>query len=98
MSLYPSRRQAVVIAGAVAMLAVLSACVATQPATVMNADSPGFIQGLWHGFILPVSFVVSLFTEQVSVYAVPNNGPLYNLGFVLGVIVLGIGARSSKRR
>jgi len=48
----------------------------------------GFWQGLWHGIITPVTFVVSLFSETVNVYEVHNNGGWYNFGFILGVMII----------
>ncbi len=44
----------------------------------------GFWRGLWHGIILPVTFIVSLFSDKVGIYEGYNNGGWYNLGFVLG--------------
>jgi len=44
----------------------------------------GFISGLWHGFISPVTFIISLFSPNVRIYEVHNNGGWYNFGFVLG--------------
>ncbi|MDW3229228.1 MAG: hypothetical protein PHQ48_05205 [Acidobacteriota bacterium] len=44
----------------------------------------GFLSGLWHGFISPVTFIVSLFTKNVRIYEIHNNGGWYNFGFVLG--------------
>ncbi len=37
------------------------------------------------GTILPVTFIVSLFTDTVSIYEVDNNGNWYDVGFVLGI-------------
>lgn len=34
----------------------------------------GFWQGLWHGIISPITFIVSLFSENVHFYEVHNNG------------------------
>ena len=70
-------------------------CAATQASTAVAAGSPGFLLGLWHGFIFPVAWVVSLFTDQVAVYAVPNNGGWYDFGYFLGIVVFGVGARKS---
>ena len=73
----------------------LAACAATQaPATIAPA-APGFLLGLWHGFIFPVAWVVSLFVDKVALYAVPNNGGWYDFGYFLGVVVFGVGARKS---
>jgi len=44
----------------------------------------GFFLGVWHGFISPVTFIVSVFTRSVRLYEVHNNGSWYNFGFVLG--------------
>ncbi len=58
----------------------------------------GFWQGLWHGFIALITFFVSLFNENVSIYEVHNNGGWYNFGFILGVsIFFGGGGRGSRR-
>ena len=35
--------------------------------------------------ILPVTFIVSLFTDTVSIYEVDNNGNWYDFGFMLGI-------------
>ncbi len=51
--------------------------------------------GLWHGFILPFSFVFSLFLDNVHVYEVHNGGHLYDLGFVIGAFVIFSGGASS---
>jgi hypothetical protein len=55
---------------------LLSACAATQApdAVAHNPGTPGFLLGLWHGFIFPVAWVISLFADKVAVYAVPNDG------------------------
>lgn len=69
-----------------------TACVATQAHTV-EAGAPGFWQGLWHGLIFPLAWIVSLFTSSVAVYAVPNDGGWYNFGYFLGIVVFGVGAK-----
>ena len=79
----------------IAMSAALSACAATQQSDAVAATAPGFLLGLWHGFIFPVAWVVSLFVPQVAVYAVPNNGGWYDFGYFLGIVVFGVGARKS---
>ena len=76
----------------------LNACAATQASTAVAAGAPGFWLGLWHGFIFPVAWVVSLFVPQVAVYAVPNNGGWYDFGYFLGIVVFGVGARKSVTR
>ena len=74
---------------------MLGACAATQQADAVAPQAPGFLLGLWHGFIFPVAWVVSLFLPKVAVYAVPNNGGWYDFGYFLGIVVFGVGARKS---
>ncbi len=74
----------------------LSACAATQSEGAVAASAPGFWLGLWHGFIFPVAWIVSLFTAKVAIYAVPNNGGWYDFGYFLGIVVFGVGARKSR--
>jgi hypothetical protein len=45
----------------------------------------GFVQGLWHGIIAPVSVVGSFFNPAMQMYEVHNNGRDYNLGFLIGI-------------
>jgi len=45
----------------------------------------GFWGGLWHGMILPFSWIGSLFSDDIAIYAISNNGGWYNFGYVLGV-------------
>jgi hypothetical protein len=78
----------------VALLA-LTACAATQAPDAVAPAAPGFLLGLWHGFIFPVAWLVSLFAKNVAIYAVPNNGGWYDFGYFLGIVVFGVGARKS---
>jgi hypothetical protein len=59
----------------------------------------GFWLGLWHGVISPVTFIISLFSDNVNVYEVYNNGNWYDFGFMLGVaIIFGGGGTGAARR
>ena len=80
------------------LVLTLAACVAKQSGGTVDPAAPGFLEGVWHGFIFPVAWLVSLFTNDIAVYAVPNNGGWYDFGYFIGVVVLGVGARSSRRR
>lgn len=58
----------------------------------------GFFLGLWHGIISPVTFFISLFRPDVSIYEVHNDGAWYNFGFVIGAgILLGGSSRAGRR-
>ena len=50
----------------------------------------GFWAGIWHGLLIIITFIVSLFTREVGIYEVNNAGWSYNLGFIIGLyLVLG---------
>jgi hypothetical protein len=77
---------------------LLSSCAAGgNPAAAANQPA-GFLRGLWHGFIILVTFVISLFTDTVSIYEVNNNGNWYDFGFVLGAMIALGGAGSQTKR
>ena len=80
-----------------AMTAALAGC-ASQAGTVVEDSGPGFLLGLWHGFIFPFAWVGSLFMDDVAVYAVPNNGGWYDFGFLLGLTVWAGGGEAARRR
>lgn len=67
-----------------------------------EGDVAGFLDGLWHGVIAPVTFIISLFNDNTTMYDVHNNGGWYDFGFLLGMSVIlgggGSGARGKKRR
>jgi len=48
----------------------------------------GLGTGLWHGFIAIVTLIMSFINPDIQMYEVHNNGPLYNLGFLLGAVLL----------
>jgi hypothetical protein len=78
----------------IATLLALSAC-AVQSGEAVAPGAPGFLLGLWHSFIFPVAWILSLFIDNVAIYAVPNNGGWYDFGYFLGIAVFGVGARKS---
>ena len=61
----------------------------------------GFWLGLWHGIIVPITFIISLFSDTVGIYEVHNNGGWYDFGFVIGALVFlggsGAGAKGARR-
>jgi hypothetical protein len=89
-------RRYLVLGVAIALL-TLSACAAGPNEMVDTGPDPaGFWLGLWQGVISPITFLISLFTSEVNIYEVQNNGNRYDFGFILGVAAaFGGGAGSS---
>jgi len=85
---------------AVAGSVLLASCAAGPNPETGGPDAAGFWMGLWQGLILPVTFVISLFTDNVNIYEVANNGNWYDAGFMLGALtsLSGGGAASRTRR
>lgn len=82
---------------------LLGACAAGVNPEVGTASPDGnlagFWLGLWHGIIAPVTFVISLFSDNFNLYEVHNNGNWYDFGFVLGAgILFGGGGAGSRRK
>ena len=83
-------------------LFLLASCTAGPNSSedVANAAGKiaGFWYGLWHGLISPITFVISLFSKNISFYEIHNNGGWYNFGFILGAgITLGGSGKASSR-
>ena len=79
-------------------LLVFSSCAEVQQIDACRTGHTfGFFGGLWHGIIVPASFVGSLFNDHIAVWAVNNNGGWYTFGFLLGVGGLGFGGHKASR-
>jgi hypothetical protein len=53
-----------------------------------NGQTAGALIGIWHGFISPVTLILSFMNKDVQMYEVHNNGNAYNFGFFLGIVIL----------
>lgn len=69
----------------VLLMALLTACAPGDGAN--TPDHPaGFFSGVWHGWIAPVTLVVSIFNRNISIYEVNNIGFWYNFGYYMAII------------
>jgi hypothetical protein len=87
-------------------LLLLSGCAPGANPLVNTPNDQGYVAnfwtGLWQGFIVPVTFIISLFNQQVNIYEVQNDGISYNIGFAIGALIItgglaGGGARGGRR-
>jgi len=83
------------------VLAVLMTSCAPGPNTadIGGGDVAGFWLGLWQGFTMLFTFLISLFNSDVGIYEVNNNGIFYNFGYLLGAMLFwGGGAGGAAKR
>ena len=65
--------------------ALLAGC--TPGSGRYDAASPaGFLSGIWHGWIAPVSLVIGLFDNTTRIYEPNNTGWFYDLGYYIAII------------
>ena len=88
-----SRLPLVVALGATVL--AVAACAAGPNEAAGGPDAAGFWLGLWQGLISPITFLISLFNNDVNIYEVNNNGNWYNFGFMLGVSIIFSGSAGS---
>ena len=82
--------------GLAAVAVTLAAC-ATQPHPNLPASPPGFFSALLHGFIAPFALVAGILFDT-RIYAFPNSGWWYDLGFLIGLLPWTGGAAVGARR
>lgn len=87
---------------AVSLVLVAAACARQPDMVVTPGDPPGFFLGLVQGFFIIFAFIGSLFDSDIAIYAVPNTGWSYNLGFIIGAALFfgmgGAGGASGPRK
>jgi hypothetical protein len=68
----------------VVFLFALIGCGFVGSTPILPYDPPGFFSGIWHGLLAPWTLIIRFFLD-IKMYAVPNSGWFYDLGFLLGV-------------
>jgi len=69
----------------IAVCVLLAGC--TPGGGRYDASSPaGFLAGIWHGWIAPVSLIIGLFDDTTRIYEQHNTGWFYDLGFYIAII------------
>jgi hypothetical protein len=98
-----TKKRLFVVSIAILAVFLLAGCAAhTNPTVdVLDGDgkSAGFWAGLWHGIISPITFIISLFSDNFNIYEVYNSGNWYDFGFMFGVsMIFSGGAYGAKRK
>ena len=79
----------------VMMMVMLTGCLPGDSG--FEENSAGFFWGVLHGWLAPVSLIISIFNDQVNMYEIFNTGLGYNFGFYIAIIG-GFGGLSLSRR
>lgn len=83
------------------LLLALSACAGANP-VVTTPDTGGSVAGFWQGLvdglIIPITWLISMFNNNVQIYDVHNDGGWYNFGFLLGIACTFGGSGSASSR
>jgi hypothetical protein len=49
-------------------------------------EPAGFLLGIWHGWIAPVTLILGLFNSDIRIYETFNTGWWYDFGFYIAII------------
>lgn len=79
-----------------ALLVLLLAGCLPGDGTATIDEPAGFLWGVWHGWVAPISLILSIFRPWLSIYETFNTGFWYDLGFYAAVIA-GFGGLSLSR-
>ena len=81
-----TKRKQILVLGLILFILVVATC---APNNERFDEKPaGFWAGIWHGLICWITFIISLFTDSVSIYEVNNTGGWYNFGFLIGATII----------
>ena len=73
------------VIGVLLILLLFTGCADVTQVDQTLTHTYGFWGGLWHGWIVFFSFIGSLFSDDIAIYAMNNNGGWYDFGFLLGL-------------
>jgi len=90
------KKAAIIAIFLVLVLIMMTGCIPGDGTYTMTHKA-GFLWGIWHGWVAPVSLIVGLFDHNIRIYETFNSGWLYDLGFY-AAIISGFGGFSFSRR
>lgn len=68
-----------------ATMLLMTAC-APGDGHATTEQPAGFLWGVWHGWIAPVSLIIGFFNKNIRIYEVFNTGHWYDVGFYIAII------------
>ncbi len=92
------------LAGRILVLVAVLALVSVMMTGCLPGDgavSPwkpaGFLWGIWHGWVAPISLIVQIFNKNIRIYEPMNTGFWYDLGYYMAILG-GFGGLSLARK
>lgn len=81
------------------MVVSLTSCIPGDGRNTMEKPA-NFLWGIWHGWLAPLSLIISIFDKNINIYEVWNTGFWYDFGFYAAVIsgFGGLGLSRKKKR
>jgi hypothetical protein len=67
------------------VLTTLTGCIPGD-GTYSASNPAGFLWGIWHGWLAPISIIVGFFDKNIRVYEIANTGWWYDFGFYMAII------------
>jgi len=67
------------------VVVLLTGCTFAGDPSRFASGTPGFLMGIWHGVVAPYTLIVRFFLD-IKMYAIPNSGIGYDIGFLLGIV------------
>jgi hypothetical protein len=67
------------------LLLALTGCLPGDGKSTQN-NPAGFFWGVWHGWVAPISLILSFFNDNIRIYETANTGWWYDFGFYISII------------
>jgi hypothetical protein len=81
---------------ALGLVLSLSACLPGDGRATVEKPA-GFLSGIWHGWMAPISLIAGIFKATIRVYEPNNTGWWYDFGFYMAILG-GFGGFSLSRK
>lgn len=63
----------------------LSSCVPGDGRATVEKPA-NFLWGIWHGWLAPLSLIISLFNKSIRIYESLNTGWWYDFGYYIAIV------------
>jgi len=78
------------------LIVILTGCIPGDGKNTVEKPA-NFLWGIWHGWLAPLSLIISIFDKNINIYEIWNTGFWYDFGFYIAIIS-GFGSISLSRK